>query len=144
MHSFSVYKYMFNELNLFILFYALYFSLVKIKLKHIILHTSYSHFILFYTVDNMSSQKQPKKWNISDEMDPFISEKCPNGTYIVCSVFSVFDINERKFGLVNMRNNFWLGYYNDYLNRMRHKYNFLNKANKMRRLNFERPQKRMR
>ena len=60
MHSFSVNKYMFNERHLFILFYALYFSLVKIKLKHIILHTSYSHYILFYTVDKMSSQQQPK------------------------------------------------------------------------------------
>ena len=149
MKSFSVNKYMFNERNLFIIFYALYLSLVKIKLKEIMLHTSHSHFIIFYTVDNMSSQQQQKKWNIPDEMAPFISEKCPNGNYLVCSVCSMFDIDERKFGLVKMRNHFWLGYYNNYLKSMRHKDNCLKKANheeanKRRRLNGERPQKRMR
>ena len=97
----------------------------------------------------MSSQQQPKQWNIPDEMAPFISEKCPNGTYLVCSICLVFNINKRKFGLVKMRNPFWLGYYNDHLKSMRHKDNCLKKvnheeANKRRQLKDEWPQKQMR
>ena len=69
-----------------------------------------------------------KSWSIPDEMEPFISEKCPSGKYLVCSVCSVFDMDERGFGKVRLRNNYWLGYFKDHLNSVRHKQNCAKKA----------------
>ena len=70
----------------------------------------------------MSVDKQ-RKWSIPDRMECFISEKFPNGTHLVCNVCSVFDMEERKFGVVKMRAPFWLGYFQDHLKSARHKSN---------------------
>ena len=88
------------------------------------------------------------KSNSNHEIAPFISEKCPNGNFLLCSVCSIYDIDERKFGLVKMRNYSWLEYIKDHLTSMRHKDNFLKKTNheednKRRRLNDEKPPKLM-
>ena len=76
----------------------------------------------------MSLTNAQHQWKLSDEILPFISEKCPNGSFLVCKICSVFDVEGRRFGVVNMRNNFWLGYFKDHIKSARHKDNVLRKA----------------
>ena len=75
----------------------------------------------------MNVDKQ-RKWSILDSMECCIAEKFPNGTHLACNVCSVFDMEERKFGVVKMRAPFWLGYFRDHLKSARHKSNCEKKA----------------
>ena len=77
----------------------------------------------------MSAPKPAKTWTIPHDMEPFIAEKCANGSYLVCNVCSVFDVDKRKYGMVRMRSPFWLGYFKDHLRSARHKENCVKKAN---------------
>ena len=63
----------------------------------------------------MTTTPKKKEWSIPEDLLPFVSEKCPNGTYLVCSVCSAYDLDQRKLGRVFMRSNFWTSYFCDHV-----------------------------
>ena len=58
-----------------------------------------------------TSTPTPKTWDIPDNLLSLISDKCPNGHYLACSVCSRFDVEERRYGKIKMKSPFWLGYF---------------------------------
>ena len=101
------------------------------------------------TIETPTTQTSTERtWSIPDDITSFVSEKCSKGSYLVCSVCSKFDVDERGFGLVKMRGNFWISYFKDHLRSSRHKNNCQKKAlhdagNKLRSENCQPPNKRL-
>ena len=71
------------------------------------------------------------KWKgkITTAMNPFVAEKCPNGSNIKCSICVEWD-DERgsNYGLVKLRNNYWIGYFGDHIKSACHKRNCMKKS----------------
>ena len=89
-----------------------------------------------------------KCFKIPNSITPFISSMCPNGTFLVCRICSLWDVDGTKFGKVFLKNKYWLGYFKGHLSSTRHKKNCVRKsrfeeANFRRQERGERQQKRL-
>ena len=74
--------------------------------------------------------KTQRKTNgkITTAMNPFVAEKCPNGSYIKCSVCVEWDDERGSNCLVKLRNNYWIGYFWDHIKNAHHKRNCMKKS----------------
>ena len=72
-------------------------------------------------------QNHQRCWDLPPKLEQWVSKKCPEGLYLVCSVCSEYDVDRHRFATVKSRNPFWRANFQDHVNSKRHKDNFIKK-----------------